>query len=83
MFNYISGAAQYSEDFWTRMATHNDLLAEEKGGDLTNATMFLDEEVICDDKNTYSPEVEQSILDIVANGWRNGELAVGPTKGRI
>lgn len=82
MFSYVAGAAEYNQEFWNKLSTHSDLLAEEKA-DNTNATMFLDDDVMYEDKNTYSPEREQAILDIVANGWRNGELAVGPTKGRI
>jgi hypothetical protein len=36
-----------------------------------------------DNKNSFDATAEQSIMEIVLNGWRNGELAVGSTKGRI
>jgi hypothetical protein len=41
MSNYISGVAEYKQDFWLKMAGYPDLLEGERF-EATNATMVLD-----------------------------------------
>ena len=85
LFKYITLNASYDRHFWEQLALRKDLFTRVE--DLGNSTMLFDDELEFDHRRLPGveivPEMEDKIVNILLNGWGNGELGVGPAKSAL